>query len=113
MHQVRVLQVKKCPIVIASETECSEAIARVWIIYFLEHSNGAPYYVTGRPGSPEVPASGATRTSTVADIVETRFLNTLGYKIAIYEALSPTKRFASLTKVKQYPSNYLYIINLY
>ncbi|MFH7029834.1 MAG: PEP-CTERM sorting domain-containing protein [Heteroscytonema crispum UTEX LB 1556] len=31
--------------------------------------NGAPYYVTGRQGSPEVPASGATRTSTVADIV--------------------------------------------
>jgi hypothetical protein len=27
--------------------------------------NGAPYYATGRQGSPEVPASGATRTATV------------------------------------------------
>ncbi|MEC4812537.1 MAG: hypothetical protein SAK29_04575 [Scytonema sp. PMC 1069.18] len=30
--------------------------------------NGAPYYVTGRQGSPEDPPSGATRTSSVTDI---------------------------------------------
>ncbi|AUB44003.1 hypothetical protein COO91_10217 (plasmid) [Nostoc flagelliforme CCNUN1] len=30
--------------------------------------NGAPYYTTGRQGSPEVPSSGATRTANVTEI---------------------------------------------
>ncbi|MBW4427788.1 MAG: hypothetical protein KME50_25940 [Nostoc desertorum CM1-VF14] len=30
--------------------------------------NGAPYYLTGRQGSPEEPASGSTRTASVAEI---------------------------------------------